>query len=75
MWQLGTIKYGSVHSQCVLEAQKMLPFTSGNTTMVASHPTPSASGGHVVLLDNHCRVHGRREAVPQVCMAILFIRV
>ena len=65
----------STHRACVLDAQKMLLVSSGNTIRVASHPTPSAFGGQVVLMDSHCRVHGRREAVPQVCMYMLFIRV
>lgn len=65
----------SSHKACVLDAQILLPDSSGNTISVASHPAPSASGRQIALMDSHCSVCGRREAVPQVCMGIRFVRV
>lgn len=62
----------STHWVCVSDAQKGLLVSSGNTTRVASLPAPS---GKVAFIDSHCSVHGRREAVPQGCVGILFVRV
>lgn len=62
----------STRRVCVLDTQKVLLVSSGNTTRVASLP---AASGQIALIDSYCSVHGRREAVPQGCVGILFVRV
>lgn len=68
---------GSIHSQSM--CNEHMENAGGQLwdyhQVVASCPTPRASGGQVALADSHCSVWGRREAFARIFLSTIFVRV